>query len=81
MGGAAGDRPGSLLFYSPSGGQDCSQLGLDRHRVQPWGEDWVGKLRPKSCCREKATLWSLRQRGLGLSGGTGVIHSPEGRGL
>lgn len=36
VGGAAGGPPESLLFYCPSGSQDCSQLG-DRHRVHPWG--------------------------------------------
>ena len=46
----------------------------------PGGEDWVGKLRPKSCCREKATLWSLLGRvGWGLVEGLEFsIHQREG---
>ena len=46
----------------------------------PGGEDWVGKLRPKSCCREKATLWSLLGWvGWGLVEGLEFsIHQREG---
>lgn len=72
--------PGACYSTLPLVARTAASRGWTGTGSSPGGEDWVGKLRPKSCCREKATLWSLLGGvGWGLVEGLEFsIHQREG---